>query len=105
MYYKNKKDFIFKEFCGGVVMKDWIITENDKLKAKELAKQSGIPPFLAMLLSSRGIDTVEKTGVFLSDDAELSDPMLIKDMDIACERIRKAVVSYEKICVYGGLRL
>lgn len=27
--------------------------------------------------------------------------MLIKDMDIACERIRKAVVSYEKICVYG----
>lgn len=82
-------------------MKDWIITENDKLKAKELAKQSGIPPFLAMLLSSRGIDTVEKTGVFLSDDAELSDPMLIKDMDIACERIRKAVVSYEKICVYG----
>lgn len=26
-------------------MKDWIITENDKLKAKELAKQSGIPPF------------------------------------------------------------
>lgn len=45
-------------------MKDWIITENDKLKAKELAKQSGIPPFLAMLLSSRGIDTVEKQEFF-----------------------------------------
>lgn len=82
-------------------MKEWIITENDKLRAKELAKQGSIPPFLAMLLCSRGIDTVEKINSFLSDEAELSDPMLIKDMDIACERIKSAVVSYEKICVYG----
>lgn len=83
------------------MMKEWIITENDKLKAKELAKQGDIPAFLAMLLYTRGIDTVEKIGDFLSNDAELSDPMLIKDMDVACERIKKAVVSYEKICVYG----
>lgn len=82
-------------------MKEWIISENDKAKAKELASLSGIPTFLAMLLCTREIDTPEKVKEFLSEDAELSDPMLIKDMNIACDRIKKAVMSYEKICVYG----
>lgn len=82
-------------------MKEWVISENNKTKAKELASLCNIPTFLAMLLYARGIDTPEKIESFLSEDAELSDPMLIKDMDIACERIKKAVMAYEKICVYG----
>lgn len=84
-------------------MKEWIYSNTDRAKAmaKELASQCGIPSFLAMLLCLRGIDTPERVGDFLNVDGELSDPMLIKDMDKAVNRISKAVVSYEKICVYG----
>lgn len=82
-------------------MKEWIFSNTDKVKAKKLASMSNITTFLSMLLCSRRIDTLEKAEEFLNDECELSDPLLIKDMDIACERIRKAVLSYEKICVYG----
>lgn len=82
-------------------MKEWIFQNIDKDKAKKLASECGIPTFLSMLLCSRGIDTPQMVEKFLSDDCELSDPLLIKDMDIACKRIRKAVLSYERICVYG----
>lgn len=101
IYYKFQIKLKLSSIFGGVVMKEWIISENNKTKAKELASLCNIPTFLAMLLCAREIDTPEKIERFLSEDAELSDPLLIKDMDIACERIKKAVMSYEKICVYG----
>ncbi len=82
-------------------MKEWIYKNIDKDKAKRLASECGIPAFLSMLLCSRGIDTPQMVESFLNNDCELSDPMLIKDMDAACKRIRKAVLAYEKICIYG----
>ncbi len=82
-------------------MKKWIVSELDKTKAAEASKKYGLPLFTAMLLTVRGITEPEDIQRFFSDDAELYDPFLIKDMDRAVKRIKQAVTSYEKICVYG----
>jgi single-stranded-DNA-specific exonuclease len=62
----------------------------------------GVDPVLASLLVQRGVTTFEQARSFFRPDlSELHDPFLMKDMDRAVERLRKAIVSGEKILVYG----
>ncbi len=82
-------------------MKKWTTAELDKQKVKVLSAQYGLPTFTAMLLVIRGITERETIETFFAAQNELSDPFLIKDMDKAVQRIRKAVLGFEKICVYG----
>ncbi len=82
-------------------MKKWIISDLDKNKVRELSKKYGLPVFSSMLLTIRGITEREDIERFFSNECDLSDSFLIKDMDKAVNRIKDAVVSYEKICVYG----
>ncbi len=64
--------------------------------------ESGYPPLLAALLSIRGIATAEQAKQFLSGGAEcLLDPMLMKDMDKAVQRIKAAFAAGETLAVYG----
>ena len=63
---------------------------------------AGIPPLPALVLCARGLDTPEKARDFLDDREELlHDPFLLKDMDRAVSRIRKALETKEIIAVYG----
>ncbi len=82
-------------------MKKWIIPELDKKKVRELSARYELPVFTSMLLTIRGITEEEDIRRFFSYEPVLDDPFVIKDMDKAVERIKKAVVSYEKICIYG----
>lgn len=82
-------------------MKQWSVAKFNKEQANSLAAECGIAPFLAMLLSIRGIDTPQKIENFLNDEPVIASPFEIKDMDKAVQRILKAVESFEKICVYG----
>ena len=51
---------------------------------------------------SRRMDCAEKIDKFLNSTLEdLNDPFLLKDMDVAAERISKAVRKREKILIYG----
>ena len=53
-------------------------------------------------LSARGIDTPERPREFLAGGPErLEDPLLLRDMDRAVERIRRAVEQGELLAVYG----
>ena len=83
-----------------VNLKLWDLSEVDKAQTVALARECGIPPLLAALLRVRGMDTKEKSGELLSP-GEFSDPYLMKDMDRAVERIRRAVEGFEHIAVYG----
>ena len=55
-------------------------------------RRAGYTPLLAAMLDVRGIHTAAEAEKFLHGGAEtLCDPMLMKDMDKAVERIRTAL--------------
>lgn len=81
--------------------KKWQVAEYDKELAAQLSESCDLDPFAALLLVSRGIRSAEEAEAFFSDETEMTDPFLIKDMDIAVYRIQKALEKGERIAVYG----
>ena len=81
--------------------KFWRVSSFDKKQAAQLAYEYGYDEFAVLLLNSRGITSSEAVADFLDNNCELSDPYLIKDMDKAVVRIKRAIENYEKIAVYG----
>lgn len=80
---------------------DWVIKGYDRAAAVLLSR-SGINPLVSVFLASRGMTTVEAAEKFLSEDLSvISDPFLLKDMDIAVKRINQAVENGERIAIYG----
>lgn len=82
-------------------IKKWDILSLNKERATRIAEEWDIPYFLSMMLDIRGITAREEIEAFLSRGTTLSDPFLMKDMDKAVARIRKAIDEFEKICIYG----
>ena len=67
------------------------LTNDQKNKKDELAKELNLHPVLAELLIKRGIETKEKATGFLHPKLEdLHDPFLLPDMDLAIRRIETA---------------
>ena len=63
---------------------------------------AGYTPLLAAMLHVRGIDTAEQAKAFLHGDAtQLHDPMLLRGMDRAVERLRRAIDTGERVAVFG----
>ncbi len=81
----------------------WIVMEPaNEEKVSRLATEVGIDRVLAELLVKRGVETFEQTRSFFRPQlSDLHDPFLMKDMDVAVERLRKAITTKEKILVYG----
>jgi len=81
----------------------WIIKEPaDPEKVGRLSAELGIDRVLSELLVKRGVETFEQARSFFRPSLDdLHDPFLMKDMDAAVERVRKAITSEEKILVYG----
>lgn len=81
----------------------WILkAPADAGKVNRLATEVGIDSVLAELLVKRGVETFEEARSFFRPNlANLHDPFLMKDMDRAVERLHAAVVSGEKILIYG----
>ena len=70
--------------------------------AKALGKDIGISPILAKLLLERGITSAADAKRFFHPQlSELHDPFLMKDMDIAVERLNKAMGRKERVIIYG----
>ena len=71
-------------------------------EARELSCALGISPVLCQLLISRGIrDKQEAERFFAPQLSELHDPSLMLDMDIAVDRLNRAIDAKERILVYG----
>ena len=70
--------------------------------AKELADKLSISPILAKLLIHRGITTESAAKRFFRPQlSDLINPFLMKDMDIAVDRLNDAMGRKERIMVYG----
>ena len=60
------------------------------------------PPFLRQLLYNRGIQTATDAHAFMdAETVALTDPLLLRDMDVAISLIQDALSHAEKIAVYG----
>ncbi len=60
------------------------------------------PALMARILANRGISTPEAAELFLAGDSRLSgDPLLLPDIHQAMTRIYQAILSGERIAVYG----
>ena len=77
-------------------------TPEQKRTAEELAEKIGISPILTQLLVSRGITTESAAKRFFRPQlADLINPFLMKDMDVAVDRLNDAMGRKERILVYG----
>lgn len=83
--------------------KKWILKEKpDTAIVKQLAASLGVSESLALLMVQRNITTAEEADAFFNPLLDyLHDPFLMKDMNIAVDRISTAVKRNEKILVYG----
>ncbi|HPA86205.1 MAG TPA: single-stranded-DNA-specific exonuclease RecJ [Bacteroidales bacterium] len=83
--------------------KRWVIKEKgDQAVVKQLASALGISEALANLMVQRDIRSPEEANTFFEPDLKyLHDPFMMKDMNIAVERIYSAIKRNEKILVYG----
>ena len=83
--------------------KRWILKElPEDEKIEKLCAKINVSKPLGTILTQRGIDTFEKAKAFFRPQLEdLHDPFLMKDMDIAVTRLRKAIKNQEKILIYG----
>ncbi len=81
----------------------WNIKPNPNSKEIEnLSKVLNIEPSLSKLLINRNIKTFDQAKEFFRPSLQnLHDPFLMKDMDIAVNRIEKAIKNNETILVYG----
>lgn len=82
--------------------KRWRLTTPDEQTVEEIRKELNISSVLAKILVTRGLDTPEAARTFMEMDVSgIHNPYLMKDMDVAVERIRAAIDKQEKIVVYG----
>ena len=77
-------------------------TQEQREAARALSKELGINPILCHLLRERGIDSAAEAKRFFRPQlSELHNPFLMKDMNIAVERLNRAMGKKERILIYG----
>src|SRR6187399_2219823 len=82
--------------------KRWKILKGDERKVIALQESLKINPTLCSILVERDIDTYEKAKAYFRPQlSDLHDPLLMKDMDKAVQRILAAFEKKEKILVFG----
>lgn len=81
--------------------KKWHYMENDTERAKEISEKFKINIITAQIIANKKL-TDEKIKVFLEPTRNnFYDPFLLPDMEIAVERIIKAINNKENVLIYG----
>ena len=78
------------------------LTQEQKEASLNLSGELGISPILGDLLVQRGIETAAEARKFFRPQLQdLHDPFLMKDMDVAVDRLNQAMGRKERILIYG----
>jgi single-stranded-DNA-specific exonuclease len=73
-----------------------------KEQVEQLAQELNVDSLVATLLIQRGITSFDQAKTFFRPSLDhLHDPYLMKDMDVAVNRIEKAIGNQENILVFG----
>lgn len=81
--------------------KRWTFLQVDKDIASELSAECGLDPLLCLLMTGRGITDAEAAMEFLAGNELQCDPFMFADMDVAVERVQRAIDEGESIMIYG----
>ncbi|MBU3011240.1 single-stranded-DNA-specific exonuclease RecJ [Polaribacter vadi] len=74
----------------------------EKEKVDNLANALGVDKSIATILCQRNIETFEEAKKYFRPSLDdIHDPFLMKDMDLAVQRIEKAISENENILIYG----
>src|SRR5690606_10213805 len=81
----------------------WNLKPNPDInQLKSLSGALNVSELIARLLLQRGVTDFESARRFFRPDlSDLHDPFLMKDMDLAVDRIEQALARQEKILVFG----
>lgn len=81
----------------------WTIkAKPEQYQIDRLSKALNVDRLIAQLLIQRGIKTYDDAKSFFRPQlSDLHDPFLMKDMDVAVNRIQTAIANSENILVYG----
>lgn len=73
-----------------------------KEQVDQLAQELNVDSLVATLLIQRGITTFDQAKTFFRPSLDhLHDPFLMKDMDVAVNRIENAIANQENILIFG----
>ncbi len=82
--------------------KKWTLKHTGNVEKNELSNKMKISPEISQILQNRGIYTEKDSEIFMNPSLQyLRDPFLMKDMDKAVTRIKKAIQNDESIWIYG----
>jgi len=81
----------------------WIFPEQeDQTRIRELAVSLNVPLIVSKILLNRGITSFEASRLFLRPSLDhLHDPFLMRDMELAVQRILRAIEEKQKVMIYG----
>src|SRR5215210_9317504 len=79
----------------------WTITSCPHREPAQLAQELGISETTARVLVRRGYTDAAAARAFLAGMDPGHEPALLGDIGAACDRIRAAIASKERICVHG----
>lgn len=81
----------------------WELKESDERTILFLMQKLGIDEFLARIMVNRGVTEIEQAENFLNPTVKalMPNPMILKDIDKAIERIISAINNKEKITILG----
>ncbi|UZE93821.1 MAG: single-stranded-DNA-specific exonuclease RecJ [Candidatus Pacearchaeota archaeon] len=84
------------------IQKEWNIRQSREKHSQILIQKLGISPLIATLLTNRGIIDSKEAEKFLRCRFEdMHNPLLLKDMNKAINRIEKAITNKERIMLFG----
>lgn len=82
--------------------KKWEYSNSNEEKVKEIANKFNINELLATILVNRNIINDEEIKIFLNPTRnDFYNPYLLPDMEVAVDRIIKAIENKEKTIIYG----
>ena len=82
--------------------KKWECYEVDENKVQDLMNKYNVNEILARILVNKNISTQKEMDLFMNPTRnDFHDPFLMPDMEIAIDRILKAIENKEKIMIYG----
>ncbi len=82
--------------------KKWEFYEKNEKRIEKVQKENGISKMLATILVNKNLEDKQEIEVFLNPKRnDFHNPYLMPDMEIAVNRIIKAMQNKEKVIIYG----